>query len=133
MTFQFSAADAAEYISVREVLCALPFDQEARFSTAIFASIACHYLKPLAAKSWYFLSIAKQINPKIKRHSLVKSVAQEQGIYLVLHAEKNASLVILLSKQQQIDANRCFKRGTVIKVHNDRLMPVSSDIQELKL
>ena len=121
----FSTEDAELYTAFRDILIQTKLDQQAQFSIAINAAVSCNYLTPLATKSWFFSPIG------IKEQELfggdfvqVQSQKQESlneaSVYMIIEPEAQASTAVLVSEVQIIDEHRQFKRGHIIKAHNDR-------------
>ena len=115
----FSALDAELYSAFREKFENSELDQQGQFTVAINATAACSYLSPIPAKSWLYQPAQCVLNKHVG--DIVKLVAETEADYLVLDKDDSSSLVVLVSKQHQINDKRCFIQGQVMKVHNDRL------------
>ncbi|MBU2881291.1 cell division protein ZapC [Psychrosphaera sp. B3R10] len=124
----FSTSDAEVYSGFCELFSQMDFNAEQRFKLAIFATVGTLYIKPMAAKSWYF-RFAKSPTRTIKPRQLVKLSAYDSAVYIVLTIEDNASYVMLISERHNLNETKDIKRGHVIKVHNDRLTPVDFKLQ----
>lgn len=116
----FTTHDAQTYVAFRDKLKVLDLTEEQRFTIAINATVACNYMSPLAAKSWYF---QKQSNTAKEFYDgeLVQLFAVNAALYIVLDSGLDTSIVMLIDKYHQIDNERKFQFGKIIKVHNDRL------------
>lgn len=131
--FSFSTTDAFTYSLYRDKFRSLNLDEESEFSLAIFATIARHYLKPQATKSWYFKPSSEPQVGLIKEGDWVSAEGLHSAIYLVIGADENACDIMLVSKEHQLDGNRFLSRGKVLRVHRDRIAPVLFKIEESQL
>lgn len=125
----FTASDAAEYQNYSELLANAGFDQEWRFKLAINATVALNYLKPLATRSWYFRLAETPYVGEIKPQTWVQLDAQTNAKYLVLRVDEQASYLMLVNVEHQVNGVKTLKRGNIIKVHNDRLSPLNELFQ----
>lgn len=128
----FSTSDAEVYSGYCELFSHMGLSTEQRFKLAIYATIGTLYLKPMAAKSWYF-RFANSPTRSIKQHQLVNLSAFDTAVYIVLTIEDNASYVMLISRRHYLNETKDIQCGHVIKVHNDRLTPVDFKIQSDQL
>lgn len=122
----FTTEDAEVYSAFRDLLSLSKLDQQQQFTLAVNATVGCNYLTPCATKSWLFmpmnnqeLGLGQQVS--FKCGDVVETQSMSPGYYLVLDSDEHTSTIILLSEQQQVDTNRVFNQGQVVKVHNDRL------------
>ncbi|MBU2916499.1 cell division protein ZapC [Psychrosphaera sp. F3M07] len=116
----FTTEDAELYSAFRDLLGTTNLNQEAQFTLAINATAACNYLTPCATKSWFFETLSKD-KKTFECGDIVETQSLTLGYYLVLDSDPLTSTIILLSQKQQVDSNRVFNQGQVLKVHNDRL------------
>lgn len=116
----FTTEDAELYSAFRDLLGLTNLNQEAQFTLAINATAACNYLTPCATKSWFFETLSKD-KKTFECGDIVETQSLTLGYYLVLDSDHLTSTIILLSQKQQVDSNRVFNQGQVLKVHNDRL------------
>lgn len=133
LSFAFSTTDAFIYSLYRDKFRSLHLDEESEFTLAIFATVARHYLKPQATKSWYFKPSTEPQAGLIKEGDWVTAEGLSSAIYLVIAAEQTACDIMLVSKEHQLDENRFLSRGKVLRVHRDRIAPVLFKIEESQL
>lgn len=129
----FTTSDAFVYSLHRDKFATLPINEEHAFTLAINATVATHYLRPLATKSWYFELANNDLCRPVQAGDWVSLNAINEAIYLVLNTDNTASDIMLVSSEHQIDDQRVFVRGKTLRVHNDRLNPVLYEIQEHQL
>ena len=131
--FCFSTTDAFIYSLYREKFQSLPLNEERAFSLSVYATIARHYLKPQATKSWYFQPSSEPQLGGIKAGDWVTAQGLHPAIYLVLDADESACDVMLISREHHLDENRFLTEGKVVMVHKDRIAPVLFNIEESQL
>ena len=129
----FTTSDAFLYSLFRDKFSAVAMDEQQAFTLAVNATVANHYLKPQAIKSWFFAVAQHKEKKIIRQGDWVALNAKEQAIYLVLDTDQHASNVILVSERHVIDDSRLYIRGKALRVHNDRLTPVSHQLQDYQL
>lgn len=127
----FTTEDAIVYSRFRELLELTQLDPQAQFSIAVNGTAVCNYLAAYATKSWLFETIGNK-GFCFDSGDIVETESKSTGYYLVLDSDELTSTIMLLSKQQQIDTNRIFNQGQVLRVHNDRLEK-KSNIESLPL
>ena len=116
----FTTEDAVVYSHFRELLALTQLTPQAQFSIAVNGTAVCNYLAAYATKSWLFETIGNK-GFCFTCGDIVETEAKSTGYYLVLDGDEQTSTIMLLSEQQQIDTNRVFNQGQVLRVHNDRL------------
>lgn len=129
----FTTSDAFVYSLHRDKFSSLPITEEHAFVLAICATVASHYLSPLAIRSWHFHRANNDLSRPVQQGDWAVLNAKNEAIYLVINVEETASDVLLISSSHQIDEQRTFHRGKALRVHNDRLTPVLYKLQEHQL
>lgn len=119
----FSTIDAKVFSHVSEILSNAKFDEESRFRLAVSATVATQYMKPIAARSWFFKLSEVQLT-SVKQFTLVTLNAKQQGRYMVLGTEQDTATLMATDHEHVINDVKCIKRGQVIRVHLDRISPV---------
>ncbi|AWB67570.1 hypothetical protein C2869_14470 [Saccharobesus litoralis] len=81
---------------------------------------ALMFLKPTGAKSWLF-DLEPDIGPGLLDYITCIRSQFQQGVFLILQRDANASLVMLLSQQMRLNNDCLLKQFEVVKTLNDRL------------
>lgn len=101
----------------------LPLPDEFIYQIVLNAVAAKSYYKPLMPKSWFFdtaLSVSSaQVGKVVKLQSKV-----ETRHYLIVESSPTASTLLLIESAHQLNENKTLSQFGLIKVMNDRLMPV---------
>lgn len=116
----FTAQDAKTYVVFRDKLKVFDFDEQEKFSIAVNAVVVCHYMAPIAAKSWYFQK-QDNVHKEFYDGELVELTTEQPATYLVIESDIDTSTVMLVEAHHHFESSRSFTFGKVLKVHNDRL------------
>lgn len=128
----FSLEDTEHYACIADNLeqsdLALSPGQITQILLNATAALAFH--KPVPVKSWHF---ATQCTPGVHcQLALLEPLFQEQrfdlGQMLVLHQDANTATCMSLGSSFQINATKTLAQFELIKVMNNRLIPLIPDI-----
>lgn len=120
----FTVDDATLYYQLDENCRSLKLSHEQRAELVLNAVVAHRFLKPMMPKSWYFTQQVQAIEPE--NADIVAVNIQESGedvLLLIVEAGDSACLCLVAQSSLQI-ADKTLVQGDVIKVMNDRLIPV---------
>ncbi|MFI3245693.1 MAG: cell division protein ZapC [Ferrimonas sp.] len=120
----FSFLHAEEFQSGLDSLEHQSFGTQEQRIELIFNLIAArHFVRPLMPKSWFF-----QLSNIIVYPRLYKLVAVETKIqmatFIVIDSNEQSSLLMLIDEQCLLTENKSLAKFELIKVMNDRLMPL---------
>lgn len=120
----FTLDDVTLFYQLEESCKQLGFSFEQRAELVLNGIVASRFLKPMLPKSWYFAALPEAISPQCA--DIVAVTMQdtgEHGILVVIEAGESASLC-LVAQPTLVLPDRTLTQCDVIKVMNDRLIPV---------
>lgn len=120
----FTVDDATFYFQLDENCRSLGLSNEQRAELVLNAVVAHRFLKPMMPKSWYFAQQPQSIEPINADIMAVNIQATgEDAILLIVDAGDSASMCLVAQSCMKL-TDRILVQGDVIKVMNDRLIPV---------
>jgi len=90
---------------------------------ALNAIAAKDFYKPLMPKSWFF-NIATSVSSAQAGNIVLLQSKYETRHYLIVESNTKASTLLLIERCHQLDEDKILDQFGLIKVMNDRLMPV---------
>jgi cell division protein ZapC len=90
---------------------------------ALNAIAAKTFYKPLMPKSWFFSTATSVSSAKAGNIVLLQSQFESRH-YLIVESNTKASTLLLIERDHQLDTSKKLNQFGLIKVMNDRLMPV---------
>lgn len=123
---QFSLDDVSHYYHFLECLGEFPFSDPERVQIVLNAIAALNFTKPSVPNGRYYHDIGEiDFAPnKGEVFSIVSDFGY--GDVMVLSANENASLCILISPKLQISEDETIAQSAVFKVMNTKLLPYQS-------
>ncbi len=111
------------YLYVERIEQQLTLPEQMVNHIALNAVTAKSFYKPLMPKSWFF-NTATSVSS-----ALVGNIVQLESCYgcrhyLIIESNTKASTLLLIERTHQLDANKELSQFSLIKVMNDRLMPI---------
>ncbi len=101
----------------------LPLPDDFIYQIILNAVAAKSYYKPLMPKSWFFETAQSVSSAQVGKVVKLQS-AQEVRHYLIVESNATASTLLLIESAHQLNEHKKLTQFGLIKVMNDRLMPV---------
>jgi cell division protein ZapC len=121
----FSLSDASFYQQVYAYLESFNLWNPAQIcQICLNATAVKYYLKPILTKSWFFMPYTGK-DPSVDAVICLAS-SEEKGHFLIVDHCEQASVCICLESNFKLDENFTLQQFEVIKVLNDRIMPLLS-------
>lgn len=120
----FTVDDATLYFQLDENCRCLQLSHEQRAELVLNAIVAHRFLRPMMPKSWYFTQQAHKVEPMNADIFAVNvQDSGENALLLVVDADSSASSCLIAQPFVHL-SDKILVQGDVIKVMNDRLIPV---------
>ena len=113
--------DFFHYVEKLEAQLSLPDDYVAQI--VLNALSAKAFYKPMMPKSWVF-SVAQTISSAQAGNVVKLQSSHELRHYLVVESNTKASTLLLIERSHQLDNIKSLSQFGLIKVMNDRLIPL---------
>ncbi|GLP98062.1 cell division protein ZapC [Paraferrimonas sedimenticola] len=122
-TAMFDAHHAAFYQKFIERIAKVRASDAAKVQMALNATAAHFMLQPQMPKSWFFAESSQLVYSEVGKCFQLKT-EQGKALAVVVDAGIQASLVMLLSPQLELNHKKSLQQFEVIKVMNNRLQPL---------
>jgi len=127
-TSRFSIEQNADFTTFMEKLDGqLPLPDDFICQIILNAVAAKSYYKPLMPKSWFF-NTAHSVSSAQAGKIVKLQSAYEARHYLVVESSTSASILLLIESAHQLDQSKSLSQFGLIKVMNDRLIPVKFNL-----
>ena len=118
------ARDYHHYLEMLETHLGLGGDMAMQIS--LNAVAAKYFHRPLMPKSWFFQGAGASAVAKVDAGQVVRLASDSQvRHYFVIETDTNASLLLLIERDHQLSGAKSLGQFSVIKVMNDRLLPLA--------
>ena len=111
------------YHYVERIEQQLSVDEQITYHIALNAVTAKRFYKPLMLKSWFF-NTATSVSSAQPGNIVQLQTQYESRHYLIVESNTKASTLLLIERSHQLDGTKKLVQFGLIKVMNDRLMPV---------
>ncbi|NRA62233.1 MAG: cell division protein ZapC [Psychrobium sp.] len=111
------------YLYVEKLEAQLELPSDYLMQIALNALSAKVFYKPMMPKSWFF-STAQTVSSAQAGNVVKLQSNHEQRHYLVIESNTKASTLLLIERSHQLDNVKSLAQFGLIKVMNDRLIPV---------
>lgn len=101
----------------------LPVPSDFIYQIALNCLVAKCFYKPLMPKSWFF-NTAPTLSSALLAKVVKLESATEERHYVVVESNANASTLMLIEKSHGLNDVKTLNQFDLIKVMNDRLIPV---------
>jgi len=105
----------------------LPMPAEFICQIVLNAVAAKAFYKPLMPKSWFF-NTAPSVSSALPGKVVKLTSAYDTKHYIVVESNTTASTLLLIESSQQLDEKKSLGQFGLIKVMNDRLIPVKFNL-----
>ena len=106
----------------------LPLPEDFIYQIVLNAVAAKSFYKPLMPKSWFFATAPSVSSAQVGNIVKLQSATQTRH-YLVVESNTTASTLLLIEREHQLDDTKSLAQFSLIKVMNDRLIPVKFELQ----
>lgn len=113
--------DFYHYIERLEQQLSIP--EQVSNHIALNAVAAKTFYKPLMPKSWFF-NTATSVSSALAGNIVMLESQRESRHYLIVESNSKASTCLLIERSHQLDDSKALNQFGLIKVMNDRLMPI---------
>lgn len=107
----------------------LPVPTDFIYQITLNCVTAKNFYKPLMPKSWFF-EAASSVSSAIVGNVVKLQSTCETRHYVVVESNPNASTLLLIEKSHTLNDVKCLNQFELIKVMNDRLVPVKFEISQ---
>jgi len=118
---RFSVEDASIYYQLLDGLGMTELPAAVKVQTVLNAIVAIKYHKPLMPQGWFFSEQLEVVAPEVGMVTMLDTVAGEEGYFLVVECNQDASLCLLLEPQLGLNEQKALSQFDLIKVMNNRL------------
>ena len=120
----FTLDDVTLFYQLDESCKLLGLPAEQRAELVLNGIIASRFLKPVLPKSWYFATLPEPVTPQCADiMAVTMRDSNEYAILVVIEVGDSASLCLVAQSSLAL-SDRTLMQCDVIKVMNDRLIPV---------
>jgi len=102
----------------------LPVPDDFLYQIALNCLVAKSFYKPLMPKSWFFNQVPMLSNALLSNVVKLQSSIEERH-YVIVESNLNASTLMLIEKSHNLNDVKALNQFDLIKVMNDRLIPVN--------